>query len=93
MTCGLTTPSPPAEKATARQDQARQSSTGDGAGDIHRGCSKGIIELEATGDLTCYQIENQFDICRTARIKTNVDRIVGEKCLRVYKGSQRSLVS
>ena len=27
-----TTASPPAEKATARQDQARQASTGDGAG-------------------------------------------------------------
>jgi hypothetical protein len=26
-------PSPPAEKATGRQDQARQASTGDGAGD------------------------------------------------------------
>ena len=26
-------PSPPAEKATARQDQAREASTGDGAGD------------------------------------------------------------
>jgi hypothetical protein len=26
-------PSPPAEKATARQDQARQASTGDGSGD------------------------------------------------------------
>jgi hypothetical protein len=29
-------PSPPAEKATARQDQARQSSTGDGRGHVHR---------------------------------------------------------
>jgi hypothetical protein len=32
--CGLTTPSPPAEKATARQDQAGKSRTGDGAGDL-----------------------------------------------------------
>jgi hypothetical protein len=30
---GLLPPSPPAEKATARQDQAGQSSTDDGAGD------------------------------------------------------------
>jgi hypothetical protein len=30
----LLPPSPPAEKATARQDQARQSSTDDGAGDF-----------------------------------------------------------
>ena len=30
---GLTTPSPPAEKTTARQDQARQSRANDGSGD------------------------------------------------------------
>jgi len=30
-------PSPPAEKATARQDQAGQSGTGDGAGDGNSG--------------------------------------------------------
>ena len=30
---GLTPPSPPAEKAAAREDQAGQSGTGDGAGD------------------------------------------------------------
>jgi hypothetical protein len=29
----LTTPSPPAEKATARQDQAGKASTSDGAGE------------------------------------------------------------
>jgi hypothetical protein len=37
--CSLT-PSPPAEKATARQDQARQASTGDGAGDILNAAGK-----------------------------------------------------
>jgi hypothetical protein len=31
--CGLTTPSPPGEKAAARQDQTRQSRTGDGTGE------------------------------------------------------------
>ena len=37
---GLLPPSPPAQKATACQDQARQSSTGDGAGDGDGGEAK-----------------------------------------------------
>jgi hypothetical protein len=34
--CRLVPPSPPAEKAAARQDQAGQASTGDGTGDADR---------------------------------------------------------
>jgi hypothetical protein len=43
MSGDFLTPSPPAEKATARQDQARKSGTGDGAGnaDIKMGDRKG----------------------------------------------------
>ena len=48
----LLPPSPPAEKASARQDQARKASTGDGAGDINVGLEtrrdEGIVESEDT---------------------------------------------
>ena len=50
---GLLTPTPPAEKTTARQDQARQSGAGDRARDSRsRSRPKGIVELKAAGDLT-----------------------------------------
>jgi hypothetical protein len=43
---GLLPPSPPAEKATARQDQARKASAGDGAGDGDRGQTlPDVVEL------------------------------------------------
>jgi hypothetical protein len=41
-------PSPPAEKATARQDQAGKSSTGNRAGDAADGCGEESV-LGATG--------------------------------------------
>src|SRR3981189_815039 len=41
---GLPPPSPPAEKATARQDQAGQSSTGDGGGHAHTVERKGRVK-------------------------------------------------
>src|SRR5262249_8461722 len=44
---GFLPPSPPAEKATARQDQAGQASTGDGAGDGNRARSSSIADLDA----------------------------------------------
>jgi hypothetical protein len=43
------TPSPPAEKATARQDQAGKASTGDGAGDAQ---ANAIAALKAKSVLT-----------------------------------------
>jgi hypothetical protein len=62
---------PPAEKATARQDQTRQSCTGDGARNSRRRSRpKGIIELKAAGDLACRQIVNQFDSCGAAGAAT-----------------------
>ena len=45
-------PSPPAEKATtARQDQARQSSTGDGAGDAGSVLTGKRVERRESGSL------------------------------------------
>jgi hypothetical protein len=43
----LLPPSPPGEKATARQDQAGKTSTGDGAGDT-TGDRRIVVSLEAT---------------------------------------------
>jgi hypothetical protein len=69
---GLSLPSPPAEKATAREQQAGQASAGDGHWNGRR-CPKGIVELKTTGHLACRQIENQFDICEAATLKPDVD--------------------
>jgi hypothetical protein len=41
---GFLPPSPPAEQATARQDQAGQASTGDGAGNRNSGNSGNVIK-------------------------------------------------
>jgi len=85
---------PPAEKATARQDQTRQSCTGDGARNSRRRSRpKGIIELKAAGDLASRQIVNQFDSCGAAGSKADVYRIVREEGLRVSEGCERPLVS
>src|SRR5262245_58787309 len=43
----LPPPSPPAEKTTARQDQAGKTSTGDGSGDGNRARSSSIADLDA----------------------------------------------
>ena len=90
---GFLPPSPPAEKATARQDQARQSRTCDRARDS-RGCSrpKGIVKLKAAGDLACRQIVNQLDSCGAAGPKADVYGIVSEEGLRVCETCERSLV-
>src|SRR5215469_12907337 len=42
--CDFLPPSPPTEKASARQEQARQSSTDDGAGDCYARERKGRVE-------------------------------------------------
>ena len=51
----LLPPSPPAEKATARQDQTRQSSTCDGGGDYHPSPSQvstvRLISLDTAAEL------------------------------------------
>jgi hypothetical protein len=91
---GFSAPSPPAENTSARQDQARQSCTGDGGGDCRRRSRpKGIIELKAAGDLASRQIVNQFDSCGATGSKADVYRIVREEGLRVSKACERPLVS
>ena len=45
------TPSPPAEKATAREDQARQSGTSDGTGNGHAVEHKGCVKRSLASDI------------------------------------------
>jgi hypothetical protein len=43
----LPSPSPPAEKAAAREDQAGKASTGDGSGDTTDGDRRIVVSLKA----------------------------------------------
>jgi hypothetical protein len=64
--CGLTTPSPPAEKATACQDQARQASAYNGAGD----------SSQWAPDLTTAEIHSvDVKVCRSAFESRNQARL------------------
>jgi hypothetical protein len=47
----LLPPSPPAEKATAREDQARQASTGDGGGHYEAEIIGGLKHLARGGKM------------------------------------------
>jgi hypothetical protein len=49
---GLLPPSPPTEQATACQDQARQSSAGDGTWDGHAGERKARVKWSLVGDVS-----------------------------------------
>src|SRR5689334_8510750 len=57
---GLPSPSPPAEKAAARQDQSGQTSTGDGSRNRCYGIDGHIVEIDTAVKSTCEIIDCQF---------------------------------
>jgi hypothetical protein len=54
------TPSPPAEKAAARQDQTGKSSAGDGSGNRWYGIDGHIVEIDTAVKSTCEIVDCQF---------------------------------
>src|ERR1700750_2654971 len=61
---GLLPPSPPAEKASARQDKAGKASTGDGRGNAHPATRDSVVETEPSS------AAHRFTKCNLDTVKT-----------------------
>jgi len=74
----LLPPSPPGEKATARQDQAGKSSTGDGAGDEARSSSIADLDARSLGRTRC-KVQVVLRIHYNARADRLIPGLTGVK--------------
>src|SRR4029077_14384105 len=76
----LVPPSPQAEKATARQDQARQSGTGDGAGypSYEAEIIFGLQHLTSRGKMLIVRPK-----ARLFRVSSSKVRVIGAWCRRI----------
>jgi len=83
----LLPPSPPGEKATARQDQAGKSSTGDGAGDEARSSSIADLDARSLGRTRC-KVQVVLRIHYNARADRLIPGLTGVKAgfVNVPKG-------